>query len=200
MKTNRIEALSDALFAIVLTLLILEIRIPQLSNPVSVTELRNSLIMLSPKFISFAVSFVVVSVFWIGHHNQFNFINKSDRIFLWLNILLFMFVSFIPFSSGLLGEYPKNQLSIVFYGVNLIIVGFILYMHWNYAVKNKLTPNLSKEFINGVNKRILIGPLFYFIGIMASFLNPFLSLICFIVPVVIQILPGNIDRFLKKYN
>ncbi len=193
MKTNRIEALSDALFAIVLTILVLEIKIP-----VDLDEnLVHGLLDLLPKFVSYILSFIVIGIFWIGHHNTFNFIKKTDRVFLWINIFFFMFISLIPFSASLLGEYWGNGIAINFYGINLIIVGLLMFTLWNYAIKNKLTNSLDKKFINSVNKRILIGPLFYFLGIALSFVNKDLGVLLFFIPVIIQILPASLDKLLK---
>lgn len=197
MNTNRIEALSDALFAIVLTILILEIKVPHLGDPINSTELLQGLELLVPKFVSFFISFVVIGIFWIGHHNQFPFIERSNRVFLWINIIFFCFVSLIPFSANLLGEYPLNPVSSIFYGSNLFIVGMALYAHWNYAVMAGLTKKLSSSVVTAANKRILVGPACYFLGALTAVINPRLSLVLFIVPVIVQILPGRIDRHLR---
>lgn len=192
MRTNRIEALTDGIFAIVMTLLILELHIPNIHANL-LTQLYN----LLPKFISFIISFIILGIFWIGHQNQYAFIKKVDRVFLWINILFFMFVGLVPFSAGLLGEFPQEKISIFIYGLNLTFVGMMMYLHWWYAVKKLIEVELKPEFIKQVNKRILIGPLCYLVALPVSFFSPYLSIFLFILPVIIQVLPGRIDRFLK---
>ncbi len=197
METKRIEALADGIFAIAMTLLILEIHIPEIHNA-STSELFQELSRMIPQFASFFISFLILGISWIGHHNQFKFIKKSDRVFLWLNILYFMFISVIPFSAGFLGHYTTNEASIIVYSLNLTLVGIVLFLHWNYAVSHKLTEGeISAKFMTHVNIRILIGPVVYLLAIGVSFVNVYVSLFIFLIPALFQIFPGAVDEFLK---
>ncbi|MGH7853350.1 MAG: TMEM175 family protein, partial [Candidatus Binatia bacterium] len=95
---TRIEALSDGIFAIVMTLLILELHVPNLPPAAPNVEVTPALIALWPKFVSYLVAFVSLGVFWVGHHMMYHAIRRADRTLLWLNIVFFMFVSLLPFS------------------------------------------------------------------------------------------------------
>lgn len=197
MRTNRIEALSDGIFAIVMTLLVLELKVPHLQNN-SNGELLRYLLSLSPVFISYVISFIILGIYWVGHHNQMHFIKKSDRTFLWLNLMFFMFVSLVPFSAALLGEFHTDQISVIIYGLNLSFCGLSLFFIWRHAILAKLTEeDISQDFINMVNTRILTTPVICLLAIGVSFINVSASLVLLAVPIIFYILPGRLDKLLK---
>lgn len=105
---GRIEALADGIFAIAMTLLILEVKVPSLL-PGQLEELPHRLLDLWPKIAAFVISFLVCGVFWVGHHAQLHYVRRADRTFLWLNIAFFLVISAIPFSAALIGEYPGSR-------------------------------------------------------------------------------------------
>lgn len=133
LSKNRIEALSDGIFAVAMTLMILDIRVPEISGMLVSTELLPKLFELWPKFLVYAMSFVISGIYWVGQHNQFHYIRHSDRILLWINIFFLMFVVMIPFSTALLGRYWQQQTALIIYGGNLIIIGLLVYTNWWYA-------------------------------------------------------------------
>src|SRR5712692_6409261 len=95
LSTNRIEAFSDGVFAVAITLLVLNLQIPQLAASVVSRELVPKLIELWPKLLIYVLSFVIVGIYWVGHHNTFHYIKRSDRTLLWLNLLLLIGIVFI---------------------------------------------------------------------------------------------------------
>jgi uncharacterized membrane protein len=103
---NRVEALSDGIFAIVMTLLILELHVPKLPATAANVEVTAALFDLWPKFVSYLVAFISLGVFWIAHHIMYHAVRRADRTLLWLNIVFFMFVSVMPFSTSLLNSFP----------------------------------------------------------------------------------------------
>ncbi len=133
LSKGRIEAFSDGVFAIVITLLVFNIKVPELPRGAPAAELRHALLELWPKFLSYVISVVVVGIYWVAHHAAFHCVKHSDRIFLWINILFLAFVAVIPFSAALLGQYHRYQIAIVFYGANMIAAGLSLYLLWWYA-------------------------------------------------------------------
>lgn len=102
MHTARLETLADGVFAIVMTLLVFELRIPELPGAAA-ADLWAAVVLLGPSLLSFIVSFLVLGVYWVGHHSQFQHIRRADQTLLWLNILFLMCVSLVPFSAGMLG-------------------------------------------------------------------------------------------------
>ena len=196
LSTARVETLTDGVFAIVMTLLILEIHVPEIAEGLVDAELPAKLAELGPKLFSYALSFVILGVLWVGHHNQFYFIKRADRSLLWINILFLMFVAFIPFSAALLGEYGRNQLSVVIYGANLIVAGLILYLHWWYGMKtHHLTDaHIEPTLMRTISRRILTPPAIYLLAIALSFVSTTLSIILYIFVPLSYILPGRMDR------
>lgn len=131
MEKNRLEAFSDGVFAIVITLLILDIRIPE----VEYDHLREALYTVLPRIYAYVLSFLIIGLYWISHHNSFLSVKKTDRVFLWLNMLLLLSVSFIPFPTSLLGRYPFKALPIMLYGASLIacnLVGVVMMIYIRY--------------------------------------------------------------------
>jgi uncharacterized membrane protein len=107
LSKTRIEALTDGIFAIAMTLMVFDIKLP-VGPQTTPWSLRSELIGLWPRFLAYAISFIMLGVYWVGHHNQYHYIRRTDRGFLWINIFFLMGVSLIPFSTGLLGQYPRN--------------------------------------------------------------------------------------------
>ena len=136
LTTDRIQALGDSIFAFAMTLLVLNFRLPTTTAPA--LSAGHVLIGLIPHFIIYVLSFIGLGVLWVAHHNQYNWIQRSNRTFLWINIFFFMFIVLIPFFTDLLATYPADILAVLFYGLNLIVCTSILYLHWWYAT-NKQT-------------------------------------------------------------
>src|SRR5512147_2765654 len=125
MEKSRLEAFSDGVFAIVITLLILDIRFPE----VDYSQFATALFTLLPRILMYVMSFIIIGLYWISHHNSMQVVKKIDRNFLWLNILLLLCVSFIPFPTSLVGRYPFQAGPIIIYGLTLItcdVIGYIM--------------------------------------------------------------------------
>lgn len=128
MEKARLEAFSDGVFAIVITLLILEIRLPE----VDYAHLPQALREVLPRIMAYVMSFFIIGLYWVSHHNSMHPLKKVDRVFLWLNMVLLLFVSFLPFPTALLGRYPFKALPIVLYGICLIAcngMGFLMMLY-----------------------------------------------------------------------
>ena len=198
-RTGRIEALADGVFAIAMTLLVLDLKIPIGAAP---NELLNSVIHLSPQFVAYVVSFMVLAVYWIGHHNQFHLIIHTDRTLLWINMFFMMSIAFLPFSTGLLASYNNEQTAVVIYGSNVIFSGLALYVHWVYASgKGKLIKEGVPERIISITKfRILIGVVFYIVTTLIAFVSTTVSLILFAALPFVYMLPSKFDSYFKKID
>jgi uncharacterized membrane protein len=128
---DRIVNLSDGVFAIAITLLVLDIRVPDIPEGMVASELPAALLSLWPKYLGYVLSFAVISTFWIVHHSIFRPIREYDRGLLYLNFLFLMFVAFVPFPTSLLGEYGDHQLPVAIYAGALAIGRLLLTaIHW----------------------------------------------------------------------
>jgi uncharacterized membrane protein len=193
---SRIEALCDGVFAIAMTLMVFNIKVPIVAAAAGSADLADALFALWPQFVTYAISFVMLGVYWIGHHNQFHYIRRTDRVLLWINICFLMFVTAIPFSTQVLGQYRNLPAAVVFYAVNLVLVGFLLYGQWWYATANchLIDSDLDPTFTVLVGNRILLGCLLLLLSIAMSLISTRLSLLVFSAIAVFYILPGRVDR------
>jgi uncharacterized membrane protein len=121
MNKNRVEAFSDGVFAIVITLLILDIRVPD----VDYSQLSIALVAVLPRMFAYVISFGVIGVYWLAHHQSLQLIGKLNGFLIWLNLVYLLAVSFMPFPTALLGRYPLQPIPIVIYGLNLIVANTI---------------------------------------------------------------------------
>src|SRR5262245_24255096 len=131
---SRVEAFSDAVFAIIVTLLVLEFRVPALQNPTSASELGGQLVAMLPKLLSWVISFVIVCKFWLNHHHILRFATHATYGMVWINSIFLMFQSFIPFPTAMIGDYPNNPLAVSFFGIvmalnTLLFIGLQAYIN-----------------------------------------------------------------------
>ena len=130
LSPHRLEALTDGVFAIVMTLLVLELSVPVIAEGSVHTELGKQLLDMWPKFLSYVVTFFMLGVMWFHHHRQFSQIKQSDSILVWANIVYLMFVAILPFSTSLIGEYIEERLPVFIYGGNFIACWICRYIIW----------------------------------------------------------------------
>jgi TMEM175 potassium channel family protein len=142
---DRIVNFSDGVFAIVITLLILTIEVPDIPPASVAQELPSRLLALEPDCLSYVISFLMVAVYWQAHHRVFGPIRGYDRTLLWLNFLFLMTISFLPFPTSLLGEY-REQLPVVIYAINVSLASLLLVLtSWYATIGHRLTdPRLDE--------------------------------------------------------
>ena len=193
LPTSRIEGLSDAVFAIVMTLLVLELKVPEVQEGAGRIQFVKNFVALWPEFLNYFISFIILGVYWIGHHKQFHYIQHSDRMLLWLNMFFLMFVALIPFSTALLGTYPERHVPILFYSMNLMVVAIFLYAKWIYATNNHrlVRQNLPFRVIRRGKRKIITGIFIYLLTIAVSAYNVQISLLLFFLVPILYILPGE---------
>lgn len=175
---NRVEAFSDGIFAIIVTLLVLEIKVPHIHEYNSAIELKQSLTALLPKFLSWIISFFTVAVIWVNHHKIFKQIKQIDSGIFWWNAFLLLWTSFIPFPTAVLGDYPENQTSVVLYGLvmSLMAVSFTLMRYYAIRRKDILEESVNlTNFKKGTKLSLIFGPVMYLSGVVLGFIHPYLA-------------------------
>ena len=178
MNKSRLEAFSDGVFAIVITLLILDIRIPD----VKYEHLAEAIGTIIPHIIAYVMSFLVIGLYWIFHHNTAQLVQKVDRPFIWLNIVFLLFVSFMPFPTTLMGKYPFTQIPVLIYGANLLlanITGWIITVY-TYKRDHLKTESFTPAIFKRQMKVYAIVNGLYVIALVITFVNPTISYIVFI--------------------
>jgi uncharacterized membrane protein len=158
---ERLIFFSDAVFAIAITLLSLEIRLPATDSAPTNGELSQLLLEIWPKYMAYVISFLVIGLFWIGHHRRFRIIQRYDRNLMLLNLLLLMVIAFVPFPTAVLSEYG-NRAATIFYALVMILIGVLSACLWWYAsYKDRLIdPGLDRRR----RRREMLIPL-WFIGV-----------------------------------
>lgn len=195
MTKNRLEAFSDGVFAIVITLLILDVRFPA-DKPLTWETLGS----VAPHLWAFALSFVIVGVYWVSHHNMLHFIKQVDRQLLWLNLTLLLVIVLIPFPAGLLGQHSDSKLAVMLYGINLMLVNATGTAMWLYATSR---PHLAVDGIGpalpGFVAKLHSAPIgVYGVAIALAYWYVPLGLILFAAVPAFYILPNPfIDRRLR---
>lgn len=192
---ERLLAFSDGVFSITITLLVLEIKIPDIAENLVATELPTALLHLVPKFIGHILSFIVLGLYWIAHHNMFIHIKRHDHVLLWLNTLFLLVIASIPFPTGLLGHYPDERIAIISYAGILFLTGVLLNIIWWYATTHRLVnDNLDKNFIAFVHRYIRVAPILYLVSIVVSFFSLLLAKLLFVAVAIFYIIPNVYHR------
>lgn len=201
LSKNRIEALTDAVFAVVMTLLVLDISVPQISSHYAAAgdvaigaELLKRLFDLWPKILSFGISFILLAIYWMAHHRQFHYIKHSDRTLIWINVIFLMATCLLPFSTSLLGEYGEQQISIIIYGGNSIMISLLLCIQWWYATSRHsrlVDENLDPIIKTTSPRRLVFGMIVYLIAIGISSVYTHLSVFLFALILIPAFMPNK---------
>jgi uncharacterized membrane protein len=186
-STTRLEAISDGIFAVALTLLVLDIHVPD-TDP---AKLFNELVKLLPHVLAFVLSFLIVNFYWTAHQVLFNSIRRSDRYLLWFNALHLLFVVLLPFSTGLLAEFHDAPLAVVIYGLNIMLCSASSIMFWLYAAHNGLImDNLSRNDVKLVVWRLSVNPFVCAVAMCVAFLNTTVAILLYLVTPIWYVLTG----------
>jgi uncharacterized membrane protein len=170
---DRIVFFSDAIFAIAITLLTLNIKLPDGSIPHTSTELARDLWALSPQYQSYITSFLVIGLYWMGHHHYFRYIRRYDYILIGLNIGLLMCIAFLPFPTAVLDSYSEDQPAVIFYASSMAITGLMKSFVWWYAASQHrlIDRNLPSRSIRLLTYTALVPPFIFLVSIAIAFFN-----------------------------
>jgi uncharacterized membrane protein len=202
MNKARTESFSDGVFSIVLTLLIFTIHVPVLTGTVTSSELWTVLGSLSPQIASYALSFLVISVFWVNHNFLFHsYMKELDRNLNFMNLIYLLFLVFVPFSASLFGTYPYNQTAALIYGLNIMAViilqaSIVRYLSHHKDLRNELPSRLIKQ----ARIRTTLTEVSYVLGIIFSFLFIPVSIFFYLFPMLFNIIPGTLNTVEKIFK
>jgi uncharacterized membrane protein len=194
-ETGRLETFSDGVFAIAITLLVLEIRVP----PPDITRegegLFRALLGLWPSYLGYVISFITLGVMWANHHSMFELIQRTDRYFLILSVLFLMCIAFLPFPTAVLAEYlPQpggRRVAVAGYSATFVIIALAYNALWWYAIRGGrlLGPDSDSNAVRTITRRYLIGPAAYLLSFVLAFVNPWASLAIHGVLIAFYLLP-----------
>ena len=197
--TSRIEAFSDGVFAIAITLLVIEIGVPHVEG----TTLLGALVEQWPSYLGYVISFLQIGVIWANHHNRFRFIVRSDHVLLFLNILFLMCVAFIPFPTALLADYlqgTERSTAGAIYAGTLAVTAVFFTLLWLYATVNRrlVNRNLDPHQLRTMTRRYLLGMVAYLLVFLLAFVNVAASLALIVALALLFVLPEPGERTSEK--
>jgi uncharacterized membrane protein len=168
---ERIGALSDGLFAIAMTLIVLEIRVPPLGAGTTDAQLASALGDLAPRFVTYLLSFLTLGIFWNGQQTQLSYVDRGNRDLAWLELLFLAIIALFPFTTSLLADHIELRLALALYWLNIFLAGAALYVIWEYVERTGLTREGTAPAVGvAIRRRIGIAQLLYFIGLVIALL------------------------------
>jgi uncharacterized membrane protein len=174
---DRIAALSDGIFAVAMTLLVLDLHAPAAALIHADHDLFAAIIALLPKLGVYVMSFLTLGIFWVGQQTQLNFLVKGNRELAWLHLLFLFFVTLMPFSTALIGAFIAYRAALIIYWLNILLLGAALLATWRYALHAKLTAtDMPEPMRKGVERRIIIAQSLYAFGALLCVINTYCSL------------------------
>lgn len=176
-SVERLAALSDGIFAVAMTLLVLDLHVPAREAVHSEHELLTVLVTLAPRLLIFLMSVMTLGIFWVGQQTQLNQFARADRNLAWIHIAFLCAVSLTPFTTSLLAEFIHYRTALLVYWFNILLLGLTLYWSWSYATRaSLLSEDVAGEIHSAVVRRIVIAQSLYVAGAALCFFNTYYSI------------------------
>ncbi|MBV9962432.1 MAG: DUF1211 domain-containing protein [Parafilimonas sp.] len=197
LRSIRLEALGDGIFAVAMTILAIELKWPHLEDT-SYKTFVTAFHEILPSLLCYVISFIVLGIMWFGHRMIFEYIGKTNRHFIYLGILFYMMVCLVPLSTRFLAENDLQWGTIFVYGLNLSLCNLTLYFQWSYGInragflERELPPEVKKE----ARFLFLISPVVYTIAIVLSLWFPVASIVIFVATPLLYLIPNKLDKYL----
>jgi len=191
LPVTRVETLTDGVFAIAMTVLVLGLELPSGAG-----SLGDRLWVLWPKLASYVLSFVMLGVLWIGHHYQLNHVRRTNRPLIWLNLLFLLAITFLPFGAAVLGAEYRDPWAVVLYAGTLMLAGVSLLGHWTYATRHAelLAPDVDENVVSTLKLRIVFGLGVSVAAVVVGFLDTRISLAVLLALPTVYFVKSSVDR------
>jgi TMEM175 potassium channel family protein len=191
--TNRLEAFSDGVFAIAITLLIIEIKVPS-HDELKSQSLMTYILQLWPKYFAYILSFVMIGIYWANHHYLFRLFRRTDHVFNLLNVFFLMTISFLPFPTDVLGDYIMNaeqeKHAVTFYALAIWMPAFAWLLIWLYAKYRRIIdPRLTPRFVKVLTMQYGLSNVLYGSAFLVSLMSPIGSIIICVGLTLLYLLP-----------
>jgi uncharacterized membrane protein len=199
--TARTEAFSDGVFAIAITLLVLDLKVPAPSEASDPSGLVSRLFVQWPGYLGYFLSFVMIGIMWANHHHIFRYIRRTDNTFVILNLLFLLCASFLPFPTAVLARFlmvPQDRaVATAFYAATMTMNGLTYNLLWRYAAHRHrlLAADVNPEVIRRITRQFLVGPIMYAVATAAAFVSVTVSLgIIGLMALIYLVLPNKVSR------
>ena len=178
---ERLAALSDGIFGVGMTLLVLDLRTPALELVHRERDLQAALLSILPQLVMYMMSFMTLGIFWVGQPTQLNHVERTDRHLTWINLDFLFAVTLLPFSTKLLAEFYAYRTALLAYWLNILLLGGGLYASWGYAFRHHLLkPETPRGLATAVCRRIKVAQGLYAFGAALCILDTRLSIACIV--------------------
>jgi uncharacterized membrane protein len=193
LSKHRIEALADGIFAVAMTLLVLDIKMPESITYASDAALLERLAQLEHAVASYVISFIMLSMYWVGHHFQFHFVARTDRGTLWINLYLLLSICLVPFTTDLVGDNVQLRVPALLYGVNLLLIAAAFSAQIAYLRRHPqlATPELTPAVARLLRRQVLPFAIVPLLSMMLSFYSPRLALYLYLLLPLLHVLPNR---------
>lgn len=182
LSKHRLEAIIDGVYAIAMTLAVLNLSITELPPGTEATTLGPALIAIWPQVLHFAIAFLTLGAFWVGLHRQFFYIRWVDRRFIWFSLLNLLFISLIPFSSSLAGDFSGTSIAIQVFALNMLLIGATMALGWRYASRDHrlIDPDLPPSVVLFSYRKSLVIPFLSVLVMAVSIVLPYFAMLLFL--------------------
>ena len=194
-ETFRLEAFADAVFAIAITLLIIEVRLPPHDEVVRRGGLGPTLLDLWPSYLAYLISFIVIGIMWANHYNLMKLIDRADHRFITLNLLLLLCIAFLPFPTAVMAEHLDNpherSVGVAFYCGCFTVTALLYFLMWWHAAKDRrlIAQHVSDEAVRAVTRAYAPGWLLYLVATLLAFVHVAISLTLVLALAVLYMFP-----------
>ena len=183
MNTNRLEAFSDGVLAIIITIMVLELRVPHGTD-------WSALQPVVPALLTYVLSFIYVAIYWNNHHHMLHSLDKVNGKILWANLFLLFWLSLVPFATGWMGENHFAKATLTVYGIVLLMAGVSYWILQNIIIDSQGKNSLLKKAV-GSDLKGKSSPVFYLVGIAFSFYNEWISAAVYIFVALMWLVPDT---------
>lgn len=170
---ERLVFFSDAVMAIAITLLAVDLKVPEIDPSRAVSELPRQIAALQPSLMTFFISFIVIGIYWISHHRYFGYIKRYDSRLLLLNLMFLFFIACMPFLASLLGHYVFVPIALIAYTMAIAALGLSMALIWWYASHNHrlVDSKLDADFIRTTNIRLFVAPIMFLVAVPFAYVS-----------------------------
>ena len=176
-SAERLAALSDGIFAVAMTILVLDLRLPTNQVVRNEPDLWRALLALSPRLVMYFMSFLTLGIFWVGQQTQLNHLARANRSLTWIHLLFLFAVTLTPFSTMLLAEFPHYRIALFAYWINIMLLGATLYFSWVCAMGEGLVKHdMPSEVPDAIKRRIIAAQSLYAVGALLCLLSNSVSI------------------------